>query len=371
MILLAVIVFVAIAYVGLILAFTVGLKRALNRKEDGVDARIKLSIVIPFRDEEANLPVVLNALLTQTLSQDLFELILVDDHSTDNSPSEVQRYSSKFQFLKMLSLPVGVKGKKAALAYGVDRASNPVIVFTDADCIPSRFWLETISISAGRGACFIIGAVVMNPINGFARKFQSLEYSSLMASAMGSCAIGHPVIASSANLAFRKDLLDVDAESMNPNVSSGDDMFLLHRAKRIADCRIEFLNDARSIVQTSTESTIVEALGQRKRWASKSTHYKDSDTIITGLIVLIFSLSLVVLLFASFFNVKYLFYIFILLVVKLFVDYPLMNRYLKFTGQDALLKVFLPLQLVYPIYVVYSFFTGIFIKVTWKGRPIK
>jgi len=371
MILVAVTVLIAIAYVSTIFAFTIGLRRALDQNDHNGEAKIKLSIVIAFRDEEANLPVLLNSLLNQTLAQDLFEVILVDDHSTDNSLPATKSYGSKFQSLKIRSLPIDINGKKAALAYGVGQALNPIIVFTDADCIPSTFWLEGISIRAGFGADFIIGPVVMNPINGFLRKLQSLEYSSLMASAMGSSGIGHPVIASSANLAFRKDMLNVDVESMKPTVASGDDMFLLHKAKKMNGCRIEFLSDARSIVQTSTESTVLIALRQRKRWASKSIHYKDLDTIVTGLIVLVFTLLSVTLLFASFLNLKWGLYFFILLAVKSFVDYALISRYLKFTGQDALLKVFLPLQLIYPIYIVYSFFTGILINVSWKGRSIK
>lgn len=370
MILIAIIVLVIISYVSLILAYTVGLKIVLNKNDDGVVGNIKLSVVVAFRNEENNLPFLLDTLSNQTLSQDEFELILVDDHSTDNSISIAKSYQSRIKYLKIITSPLESQGKKAALAFGISQASNQIIVFTDADCIPSKFWLETISISASRGADFIIGAVVMNPVNNFARKLQSLEYSSLMATAIGSCGIGHPVIASSANLAFRKSMLNVDSNSMNPTVSSGDDMFLLHRAKRLKDCRIKFLSDKGSIVQTSTEATIAKALKQRKRWASKSTSYKDFDTIYAGFVVLIFNLLIVSLLFASMFNVKYLFYFLTLFVVKSFVDYCLLNSYLKFTAQNKLLGIFLPLQLMYPFYIVYSFFLGIAIKGNWKGRSI-
>lgn len=370
MILLAIIALVVISYVSLILAYTLGLKRALSKNGDGAIGNIKLSVLVAFRNEEANLPVLLNALLAQTLTHNSFDLIFVDDHSTDNSLLVAQSYCSKFQNLTILSTPSTAKGKKAALVYGLSQASNPIIVFTDADCIPSKFWLEAISTSAARGADFMIGAVVMNPVNSFSRKLQSLEYSSLMATALGSCGIGHPVIASSANLAFRKSMLNVDSDSMNPTVSSGDDIFLLHRAKKLKNCRIEFLSDKRSIVQTSTEATIAKALRQRKRWASKSVFYKDFDTIYAGFVVLIFNLLIVSLLFASIFNVKYLFCFFTLLAVKSFVDYCLLNSYLKFTAQNKLLRIFLLLQLMYPFYIVYSFFLGVAIKGNWKGRSI-
>jgi poly-beta-1,6-N-acetyl-D-glucosamine synthase len=370
MILAIILFFVAMAYVSLIITFTIGLKRALNKKYDDINERIKINVVVPFRNEESNLPVLLDSLLNQILSQEFFELILVDDHSTDSSLSIAQSYSAKFQSLRVIKLPAEINGKKAALNFGIGLASNPYIVTTDADCSPSEFWLETISKLFATNSDFIIGAVAMHPINSFAKKIQSLEYSSLMATAVGSFGIGHPVIASSANLAFQKDLLSIDSESMNPAVTSGDDMFLLHKAKRLKDCKIVFLNDSRSIVYTSTEPSIANALKQRKRWASKSFYYKDFDTIASGLVVMIFNLSLIALLFASVIDVKLLIYFFTLLVLKTLVDYLLINRYLKFTGQGELLKVFLPLQLMYPFYISYSFFAGVFTKTAWKGRSI-
>lgn len=361
---------VTLSYVSLIGALTIGLKRVLSKIEDSINEPIKLSLVVAFRNEEANLPILLDALSSQTLPREFFEIILVDDHSSDNSLSVANSYGTKFQNLKIVESPVDSIGKKAALTFGIGLASNPFIVFTDADCVPTGYWLESISNMAAKGSSFIIGTVVMSPINSFARKMQSLEYASLMASTAGACGIGHPIMASSANLAFRNDLLKVDDESMRSNVSSGDDMFLLHRAKRLKGCRVEFMNDARSIVQTSTEPTIAKALRQRKRWASKSVYYKDFDTIYAGFVVLIFNLMLLLLLFVSILDIKNLFLFLIVLIIKSFVDYPLVNRYLKFSAQDKLLRIFLPLQLLYPFYIVYSFFTGIFTKGHWKGRSI-
>ncbi len=370
MIIAIVVVFITTIYVSLILAFFVGLKRVLSENNEHVGEVVKLSIIVAFKDEEANLPVLLYALSNQTLSQDYFEVILVDDHSADNSLAVANGYRSRIKNLRIVEIPINFIGKKAALTLGISLASNPLIAFTDADCIPTEYWLESISRIASNSSVLIIGAVVMSPINSFARKLQSLEYASLMASAAGSCGIGHPIMASSANLAFRNDLLKVDAGSMSPTVSSGDDMFLLHKAKKLKDCRVKFMTDVRSIVQTSTESTIAKALNQRKRWASKSVYYKDFDTIFTGLVVLIFNLMLILLFFASIVDFIYLFYFLILLVLKSFVDYLLINRYLKFTSQDKLLRIFLPLQLMYPFYVVYSFFAGIIVKANWKGRAI-
>jgi len=366
MILLTLILIITLAYVGLIAAFAIGLKKGLVQEVKEKEERLPISVIVAFRDEALNLPNLLEAMMRQSFPKDRFELILVNDHSSDASASIVERYCSMCNNFRLVNLSENETGKKAAIACGIDSAGNPLIAITDADCLPSSNWLGSISLEAGNGSVLMIGPVIMTPIDNIVQKIQSLEYSSLMASAAGSCGIGHPVIASSANLAFRNDLLKVSGITLNPKVTSGDDMFLLHHAKRINKGRISFLSSKEAIVQTSTSTSLREALNQRKRWASKSIHYSDRDTIITGFIVLLFSLTLILLLVASLFKIENLYYFFLLVLVKVFVDFLLLRRYLRFVGQTELLKVFLPLQLVYPIYIAYSFFAGILIKVKWK-----
>lgn len=370
MILYAIIFFVAIAYLALIFAYSIGLKKVISEKKSNTNEKTNLSVIVAFRNEEKNLPILLDALLKQTLSGILYELIFVDDHSTDGSVSIVNSYKDRFIRLVQVASPVQVEGKKAALIYGVSHAQNPIVVFIDADCIPTDTWLETLSSRFSGDVDFAIGPVVLSPIDSFVRKLQSLEYSSLMAAAAGSFGIGHPVIASSANLAFRRELLSVNSDSMQSNVSSGDDMFLLHSAKKNV-CKIDFLNDYNAIVHTNTEPTLSSALRQRMRWASKSIYYKDFDTIFTSIVVFTFNLLLFGLIVASFILIKYLFIFLCLLCAKSIVDFLLLRQYLRFTKQEELVKVFLPLQFLYPLYVVYTFFSGVIIKTTWKGRRIR
>lgn len=370
MMIIGLIALISILYISIIISFTIGLKRLFQKKEKKADKLEKLSLVIAFRNEEKNLTSLLEALHNQTLSTDLFEIILVNDHSIDNSIAIALEYSTKLQNIRVIELSNEATGKKAALSIGVIEAKNPFIVFTDADCKPSERWLETISQFAGNGSDFIIGVVLMMPDTSFQTKMQSLEYSSLMATAAGSRGVNHPIIASSANLAFRKTVFENIYNQLNPMVSSGDDMFLLHQAKRIKGCEISFLNDADAIVRTSPVSSISGALNQRKRWASKSIYYKDFDTIFVGFTVLLFNLTLLISLIWGIFNFRSLLLYAILLIIKYSVDYILVSNYLKFFRQEKLLRIFLPLQLLYPIYIVISFFAGISIKGHWKGRRI-
>jgi len=370
MILLTLILIVTLAYVGLIVAFTFGLRKVLKQELKGTKQLMPISVIVAFKDEALNLPTLLNVMMHQSFPKEKFELILVNDHSSDGSISIVEHYSSMCDNLRLVNLPENRSGKKSAIACGIDSAINPLIAITDADCEPSKDWLRAISLEARSGSVLILGPVIMAPVNSISKKLQAIEYSSLMASAAGSCGIGHPVIASSANLAFRNDLLNVSEDNLNPKVTSGDDMFLLHYVKSLHKSRISFLGNRAAIVKTSTMSTLPQAIIQRKRWASKSIFYSDVDTIITGFIVLLFNMALVFLMVSSVLRMENLYYFFMFIMIKSFVDFHLLHRYLSFVEQKELLKVFLPLQLVYPIYIVYAFFTGIINKVSWKGRPI-
>jgi biofilm PGA synthesis N-glycosyltransferase PgaC len=371
MILISLIVAITIAYAGLIIAFVIGFDIIFRQSKSSKTAAKSVSVVVAFKDEASNLPNLIEALMHQSIPKEHFEVILVNDHSTDDFEHIVAHYSSLCTNLKLLILSDNRRGKKAAIKMGVDSAIFPLIALTDADCLPHSKWLETITLEAEDGFGVMIGPVVMNYSKTLLSRFQSLDYASLMASAMGSCGLGHPVIASSANLAFRNDLLKVSEDDLIPKVSSGDDMFLLHHAKRIKGCFVSFLGNKEAVVKTSTAPSFIKALNQRKRWASKSTSYTDSDTIVVGLIVLLFNMLLVSLLVTSVFKIDFLFFYFGLMIIKTLVEFLLLYRYLKFTEQRELLKVFLPLQLIYPFYICYSFFSSISIKATWKGRPIK
>ncbi|NOU18784.1 MAG: glycosyltransferase [Bacteroidales bacterium] len=370
MILFGLILIVSIAYIGLIISFIVGLNRVLVQPSADNESGMPISVIVAFKDEAVNLPTLLEAMADQSFPKDKFELILVNDHSSDNSIPIAERYCLSNINFKLINLPENRTGKKAAIAYGIDSALYPLIALTDADCLPPKRWLKAVSSEASKGASLMIGPVTMEPLNGIAGKFQALEYASQMASAAGSCGIGHPVIASSANLAFRNDILKVSEATLNPRVTSGDDMFLLHHAKRLPGAKISFMGVKDAIVKTSTLKSLSKALDQRKRWASKSIYYTDRDTIITGFVVLLFSIALIGLLIASFIRIENLFYLLLLITIKSIVDFILLRRYLSFVNAKELIKVFLPLQLIYPMYIAYSFFVSLFTKILWKERLI-
>lgn len=92
-------------------------------------SKIKLSIIIPARNEEHNLPNILSDIKNQTY--DIHEVICVDDNSDDHTPDIIQKYGATYVALK--SLPEGWKGKPWACQNGAKHATGDILLFLDAD----------------------------------------------------------------------------------------------------------------------------------------------------------------------------------------------------------------------------------------------
>jgi glycosyltransferase involved in cell wall biosynthesis len=97
----------------------------------------RVSVVVPGRDAAHTLPGVLRALAAQTVGRELYEVVVVDDDSSDATPSVVRRSA----VARLVRAPTHV-GIAASRNMGVHAARGELIAFIDADCVPSESWLE-------------------------------------------------------------------------------------------------------------------------------------------------------------------------------------------------------------------------------------
>ena len=102
----------------------------------------RLSIIIAARNEEETIGPLLSALNNQTYPQELFEVIVVDDHSTDRRADVVKQ----FEKIKLVTLnePGQNSYKTKAIETGILHATGDLIITTDADCLPGKNWLLTL-----------------------------------------------------------------------------------------------------------------------------------------------------------------------------------------------------------------------------------
>lgn len=358
-----------LAYVILILMFTAGWVRMRIFCPEQVTSSIFVSLVVAVRNEEKNIPFLFEALKKQTFRN--FEVIITDDHSTDNTVKIIEK--SETNNCRILILPDNETGKKAGLKYGISNALGKLIVTTDADCIPGTKWLETIvSFYEKENAEFIIAPVKNKTGNSLLQKLISVDFLALQASGAGASEVQLPFLCNGANLAFTK-LLWSKIESESSNLfTSGDDVFLLHAAiKNLPPEKIRFLFSENAIVTTNAPGTITGFFKQRVRWASKTKGYKNNMSVWTSVIVFLLISTLTLLMFASFFSLIFFYCFLILLLLKTIAEFPLMFFAVKFYKEKGIMKYFFLLQLIYFLYSFIIAVFSIFGKFNWKERTLK
>ena len=369
-ILLNIVLIITALYLIIIAAFTYGLYNLKEKFYSFNKKNItKVSVLIAARNEEKNIEKLLQTIYNQTFPKELYEVIIVDDHSEDDTRIKINNFINNHKDINIRLLEATSEGKKKAISQALHNAENELIMVTDADCELNSEWIETVVAFYPEKKCkMILAPVLLSPANNFFEKMQVLEHLSLIASTAGSASIGFPVMCNGANMAYeRKAALEVEKLRHDFNIPSGDDMFLLEQfVKKYGSKNVKFLLNKSSIVKTKTCRTIKEFFRQRRRWVSKTKSYTNSKIILTALVVLFFNLSIVSLFLSAFF-IPALWSLYILLtLLKFFIDFPILKHITNFMNQGKILKWTLPLEFIYPFYAVFTAISGLLLKVNWK-----
>jgi len=365
-------------YFGLISLFTYGWFKNKSIVRSLGTPHTVVSVVVPFRNEKENMLSLLQSLSEQNFPSELLDVLLVDDHSNDHSGEIAEAFISKNELKNFRLLTLSDAdgfSKKAALKKGIENSCGTLIITTDADCIFKKNWLGSIVNYYEQKKCRLISAaVVTDNSKGFFAKLQSFEFLSLVASGAGAMSAQKPIMANGANLCFERSLYnELNGYNTHNSYASGDDVFFLFEAKEHCKDKNElcFLKDPESIVITKGPRNLKEFMHQRIRWASKSTAYKNSLAIFTALIIFLFNLSIPVLLLCGILNCWFVVMAAMLFAVKLIIDFPLLFSAARFVGRSKLIWYYLPMQLIYPFYIIITAVLSFFMKFEWKGRKRK
>jgi len=328
----------------------------------------KISVLIPVRNEGGNIKDCLSSLEIQLLDKDYFEIIIINDHSTDNTVDVVENYMSKSKLsIHLFHLDQG-QGKKDALKHGVEKAKHATLATTDADCFLPDTWLSLISNSTTNDVHMLLGPVMFSSGKGLLHAFQTLDMLAIQGMEFGLLYFNQPVLNNAANLAYKTKIYQELGGYDHYETPSGDDIFLLEKFINNAAEKVKGLLLSAFIVETKAQETIKEFWNQRIRWASKTKHYKSKVLIGCGLIVFFQNMSLIFiyyqLLFVENSNVVWL----ILLFTKWLFDFILLFLSSSFFNRKKSLLYFIPVQIIYPIYVVCVGICSKVVKFEWKER---
>jgi biofilm PGA synthesis N-glycosyltransferase PgaC len=325
---------------------------------------IFVSIIVACRDEEKELPMLLADIADQIYNPDLFELIIVDDDSSD-STSEVASGFSKIKNLKVIKS--SGNGKKNAIKTGVRASAGSLIVTTDADCRIGNNWIKTIvSFYAENNPDMVICPVKLESSKGFFHRFQELEFLSLQGITAGTAVSDDPVMCNGANLAFLKETYLKYAGNLHDELASGDDVFLLHNIKRESGKYIRWLESAEATVTTGTSENLFSFLHQRARWISKTGAYSDRFTKVLAIVTFVTISFQFMILICGLFSTGLLLVFSVYFVLKSIPDFLILTNTAGRYGKRNLLKWFFPSQLVYPFYVLAVVVYSVIHRVKWS-----
>lgn len=232
-----------------------------------------ITVLVAARDAGITITPLLQDLYAQDHPRELVQVVVVDDHSTDETARIVERMALHWPQLQLVRLGAG-QGKKAAIMAGVKVATGAIVLLTDADarCGPGRVGRVDQAFRTGRWDLLLLPVRTCG--EGLVGALQEEEQVALLGAALGLWDEGRPLIANGANLAFRKTAFEAVGGYTGDRWASGDDVFLVQRMRK--DQRpIGFLLDKEALVTVEAESDLGSAVRQRLRWAGKMRGVRD------------------------------------------------------------------------------------------------
>ncbi|WP_162142898.1 glycosyltransferase [Terrimonas ferruginea] len=334
-------------------------------------ASISISVLIPARNEAANIGRLLDSLQQQDYPAEQYEIIVIDDHSTDDTAALAAQYAG-VHVIRLQEDDIN-SYKKKALEQGVAAAKGQLIVTTDADCVAGKYWLSTIAaFQQQTNAAFIVAPVSIEAGKPLVEQFQALDFMILQGITGASVQQGVHSMCNGANMAYLRDIFyEVNGYSGIDHIASGDDMLLMHKIWQRYTDRIGYLSSPDVIIKTAPVHSWRAFLNQRIRWASKASFYDDKRIIAVLVLVYLLNLSLPVLLIAGFFCSMYWVAALVLIIAKALVEYPFVYSVARFFKTPVSLLKFLFLQPLHIGYTVIAGFLGVAGGYEWKGRKVR
>jgi poly-beta-1,6-N-acetyl-D-glucosamine synthase len=358
-------VFIAV-YFFLILVFILGLIRLPLTKIDPTLPQQKFSIIIPFRNEEQNIEALLKSIQNLRYHSENFEILLIDDHSTDGSTNKIKEWLVKLPNLKILNnCRVTNAPKKDAIQVGLKHALFDFIITTDADCILPKNWLHSYNtVLKKEKSLFVAGPISLNTEDNFVQQYQKYDNLSLIGATMGSFGIKRPMMCNASNMGFDKKKY-LEMSENHKSIASGDDIFTLEYFTKNYPKKVHFLNSDGAMVKTKAERTWKNTLQQRIRWAAKTPYYKSVLTKVVGLIVLSTQLAILLNLLHQPSHSL------VLWIIKMAIDFLLILIVAKKTNQTTSYLQYLRVAIIYPLLNSYIGIKSLFGGYTWKGREFR
>lgn len=289
-----------------------------------------VSVVITSHDEFYHLKKFLPAILSQDYPD--YEVVVVNDHSDDESDDLLDRMSEQYPHLKVVNMSHSVSfypGKKFPLSIGIKSAKNDILLLTDADCqVSSKNWIRKMQQGFDDQTQIVLGYGPYQPQKGvlnylirYYSFFTAFQYLSFALAKIPYMGVGR-------NLAYRKSLFYKNNGFISHyKVASGDDDLFVNETATRKNVRI--CVDPDSFTYSVPKTTFGQWIKQKKRHLSAGRLYKKKHQYLLSLYP--FSLLVFYALFSLQMVTRHLFYyvlgiLFIRLISFIIVQKASMNK---------------------------------------------
>jgi glycosyltransferase involved in cell wall biosynthesis len=332
----------------------------------GLPPKTSFTIIIPFRNEAENLPILLESFSKLNYPKALFEVILVDDES-----EEVFSVQSKLVFNVQIinNIRISNSPKKDAITTAMQTVKTDWVITTDADCVVPENWLLALdNFIQLHPVSMIAGAVTYDCKHSFLHHFQQLDLASLQGATIGSFGIKKGFMCNGANFAYTKSFFQkLNGFEGNTAIASGDDVFLLQKALAENPEKVAYLKSKNTIVTTKPVDYWKSLFYQRVRWASKTTSYQSAFGKRLGLLVFMANFGLVSCFGLAVFGLIHFSILGLYFGLKFGIDTILILQTNRFLTKRNIRYLLLS-SLWYPFFSTTVALYCLFGKYEWKGR---
>ncbi|MHB1050051.1 MAG: glycosyltransferase [Bacteroidota bacterium] len=265
----------AVLYGSIVVILIGGLRRLPCSSSESIQ---RFSIIVAARNEERHIAALLDSLLRLEYPKDCYEIIVVNDRSTDATLSVLEEYARRTENMRVLTITdnaTDMPHKKNALRNGIALSRNEILAFTDADCIIPPGWLRELSKQFTEQ----VGAVAgYSPYRidkrHFAYSFLQYEEYKISLIAAAAAGLGKAYMCTGRNFAYRKKVYEEVGgfEKIKHSVSGDDDLFL-QLVRTSTRWEIRYMTSSGSYVETRPPESVSQFLQQRTRHISASRYY--------------------------------------------------------------------------------------------------
>lgn len=364
-------VFLLAAYTVLLLCYARWWQQTPVYNKQTTKEPVAVTVIVPARNEAANIKACLQSLLNQQYPVHLLQIIVVNDQSEDDTAAIVKTTGNKILLLETDAGEV-LAPKKRAIEKAIGHATGELIITTDADCTAPADWITTlVNYYQQTGVVFIAAPVNMKAGNTLVSIFQTIDFLTMQGITAGVVYHSFTNMCNGANLAYTKNAFEAVNGFKNIDaIASGDDMLLMQKIANRFPGKIGFIKSASATVTTQPVNSWNQFLQQRIRWASKATHYNEALLFIVLLLVYSCNLILLVFTITGLFNQLWG-GVAAGILIKFFAEMVLVLPVLNFFKQKKLWPWLLILQPLHMVYIVMAGFLGQVKTYRWKGRRLR